>query len=165
MPFLVPPKWLKRGVLTILGVPKIALWMPESKFIVSTQCLLWSGWGKYSRINVWENILEPLKISKDLLESLCDFKKGGEEENVEEGNRSEVVHGEAADSLLLSGKRFTSFLAPAPIPRSSSWRGGYICFVNNAMKRSPKKIFPTRYFPERWYNIRGGVKKTVFFNF
>ena len=29
--------------------------------------------------------MEPLKISKDLLESLCDFKKGGEEENVEEG--------------------------------------------------------------------------------
>ena len=32
MPFLVPSKWIILGVLVISGVPKMAFWVPESKF-------------------------------------------------------------------------------------------------------------------------------------
>ena len=39
------------------------------------QCLIRSGWRKYSRINLWKNILKPLKSSKDLVGSLCYRKR------------------------------------------------------------------------------------------
>ena len=32
MPCLVPPKWLKRGVLAFFGVLEMAFWVPGSKF-------------------------------------------------------------------------------------------------------------------------------------